>query len=62
MLVNISQISETNYTEEMPIGLVEIESIEALAAKVDGIIDGKTIVCEWPNGEGQDVYEIELVS
>lgn len=62
MIVNIWQISETNYTEEMSTGYgIEIESVEEFAAKVHGELDGNILRTEWGNGEGFDEFEIEIV-
>ena len=55
----------TNYTEEMPTGWVEIESIEALAHKTDAIVEQISerffiLHCEWGNGEGEDKYQLDI--
>ena len=62
MIINITRISSTDYTEDMPVGRVEVESIEALAARTGVEIDGNRLVCEWGNGEGEDVFEFEIIS
>ena len=62
MKFNIWKISETDYTEEMPIGNgIERESLEALAKETDAEIVGNTLVCEWFNGEGSDIFGFEIV-
>lgn len=61
MLVKITQVSETNYTEEIELGEIEIESVEAYAGKISATVAGNTFVCEWGNGEGQDIFEFEIL-
>lgn len=56
---------DTDYTEEMPVGYVQIESIEQLAAQTDASIEVVSdteylLTCEWGNGEGEDSYIVEL--
>lgn len=66
MRVSITQVSETDYTEEMPIGeWIEIVSIKALAQTTDAVIEKVndityTLTCEWGNGEGEDVFQVEI--
>ena len=62
MIVNITRIGDTDYTEEMPVGRVEVESIEALAARTGAEIEGNRLICEWGNGEGKDIFEFEIIS
>jgi hypothetical protein len=60
---NIIFISgDENAVPEMPTGYVQAESIEAIAHKADGEIVGDTVVCEWGNGEDQNVYRWTLES
>ena len=61
LTVRIKVISKTNYTEEMPTGIVEIESLESLASEVGGEVVGNSIICEWGNGEGYDEYQVEIL-
>lgn len=62
MLVEITLKSgDDNAIPEMATGYVETDDIQALVKAVDGeFIDGE-IVCEWGNGEGNNVYTVDII-
>lgn len=62
MLVTITLKSgDENAVPEMATGYVETDSIQALVDAADGELVNGEIVCEWGNGEGSNVYTVDII-